>query len=208
LPLLLEYVEWEEWFDRMYRIAAADLRRRRFDPVHLAGEARAISVAELAVFPMDELNYRAMSPTSSNTYSSIFFGNPIIEPQVTVQALTYGVGGGGLGATQTLAHGVEGGVFGMSSGLTAQNTAGISSGRPIFNDPTAPMSSSRLTASPQPNVEIGRLRRLIAAQKQEIQALKAEISNLKPEIPTLRDVASQPKMTFRPQDQTNTLMAA
>jgi hypothetical protein len=35
LPLLIEYVDWEEWFDRMYRVSTTDLRRRSFDPPHL-----------------------------------------------------------------------------------------------------------------------------------------------------------------------------
>jgi hypothetical protein len=41
LPLLVEYVEWEEWLDRMYRISAGDLRRRGFDRERLASVAQA-----------------------------------------------------------------------------------------------------------------------------------------------------------------------
>jgi hypothetical protein len=41
LPLLIEYVEWEEWFDRMYRISASDLRRTSFNFERLASAARA-----------------------------------------------------------------------------------------------------------------------------------------------------------------------
>jgi transcriptional regulator with XRE-family HTH domain len=41
LPLLVEYVEWEEWFDRMYRIADADLRRASFNSERLIDRARA-----------------------------------------------------------------------------------------------------------------------------------------------------------------------
>jgi hypothetical protein len=40
LPLLIEYPDWDEWFDRMYRVSATDLRRRSFDPAHLIALAR------------------------------------------------------------------------------------------------------------------------------------------------------------------------
>jgi hypothetical protein len=40
LPLLIEYVDWEEWFDRMYRVAPTDLRRRSFDPSHLIASVK------------------------------------------------------------------------------------------------------------------------------------------------------------------------
>jgi transcriptional regulator with XRE-family HTH domain len=40
LPLLIEYVEWDEWLDRMYRVSENDLRRRSFDTNHLIEKAR------------------------------------------------------------------------------------------------------------------------------------------------------------------------
>jgi hypothetical protein len=42
LPLLVEYVEWDEWFDRMYRVSEKDLCRRSFDTDHLIAKARLI----------------------------------------------------------------------------------------------------------------------------------------------------------------------
>jgi len=41
MPLLVEYVEWEEWLNRMYRVSAADLQRQSFDVERLASKAQA-----------------------------------------------------------------------------------------------------------------------------------------------------------------------
>lgn len=40
LPLLIEYVEWNEWFDRMYRVSGADLNRKSYDVSYLVERAR------------------------------------------------------------------------------------------------------------------------------------------------------------------------
>jgi len=48
LPLLIEYVEWEEWLDRMYRNSDMELRRRSFDADHLTQVAQANVAAEIA----------------------------------------------------------------------------------------------------------------------------------------------------------------
>lgn len=40
LPLLVEFAQWDEWFDRMYRVSAPDLRRKSFDVEDLVSRAK------------------------------------------------------------------------------------------------------------------------------------------------------------------------
>jgi hypothetical protein len=49
LPLLIEYVEWEEWFDRMYRVSSGDLQRTSFNADRLALLARVAKVRREAL---------------------------------------------------------------------------------------------------------------------------------------------------------------
>jgi transcriptional regulator with XRE-family HTH domain len=40
LPLLIEYVEWDEWLDRMYRVSSKELEKQSFDPDRLVEKAQ------------------------------------------------------------------------------------------------------------------------------------------------------------------------
>jgi hypothetical protein len=57
LPLMIEYVEWEEWFDRMYRNSDIDLRRRGFDANYLTQMAQ-VRAADTQGSPPHDLNSR------------------------------------------------------------------------------------------------------------------------------------------------------
>src|SRR5580704_1218654 len=70
LPLALEYVEWEEWLDRMYRVSAAELRRRSFDCNYLASLADQQSAAASA-FNATQATAGVSQLAYTETYSSL-----------------------------------------------------------------------------------------------------------------------------------------
>jgi hypothetical protein len=70
LPLALEYVEWEEWLDRMYRVSAAELRRRSFDCNYLASLADQQSAAASA-FNATRATAGVSQLAYTGTYSSL-----------------------------------------------------------------------------------------------------------------------------------------
>jgi transcriptional regulator with XRE-family HTH domain len=70
LPLALEYVEWEEWLDRMYRVSAAELRRRSFDCNYLASLADQQSAAASA-FNATQATAGVSQLAYTGTYSSL-----------------------------------------------------------------------------------------------------------------------------------------
>jgi hypothetical protein len=119
LPLLIEYVEWEEWFDRMYRNLEADLRRRSFDPDRLSEQAREIeaTIRNSSAFDVvgDALGF---SGAESPRYWPILpLGSA--DPQA-----------GNFGISTTSNVGIASGVFGDASSITLQtnyNFAGSSS---------------------------------------------------------------------------------
>jgi transcriptional regulator with XRE-family HTH domain len=92
LPLLIEYVEWEEWLDRMYRISDEDLYRRGFDPDYLCHKARAYSTGYSLGSLVASSPWDATTTMGQSTYGDIFFGQQtpgLQTPQsITVNALT------------------------------------------------------------------------------------------------------------------------
>jgi transcriptional regulator with XRE-family HTH domain len=137
LPLLIEYAEWEEWFDRMYRVSAADLRRRSFDPAHLAKEAREMKAAELAIFPVDKLNRNALN-SSALIQPQITTQSLINQSQMAMQMINYqsqmAIQALGYGAGATTSVNALAGVFEMTFRSTIQSTDSIvvgTLGRPL-----------------------------------------------------------------------------
>lgn len=77
LPLLVEYVEWSEWFDRMYRVSAADLRKRSYDVNYL------ISLAERQKSDQSKGALNAVPPSSAGNSSegpSALAAKPLPSP--------------------------------------------------------------------------------------------------------------------------------
>jgi transcriptional regulator with XRE-family HTH domain len=198
LPLLIEYVEWEEWFDRMYRICETDLRRRSFDPAYLTEEARMMSAEWTApnytIPDLDILNHSTIGlSTYSNTSfgSSILAGSSVLAPQMTGHALTYQ----GAGTAASINAGGATSLFGMNFASSVQSSgANMTFNQPLFHSTFVPHY-----APPQAlaNVEVSRLKQLIATQNDVIATQEQELEKLR---------AAQRPRTF--QSQYVTPMAA
>ncbi len=185
LPLLVEYVEWEEWFDRMYQISDMDLWRRSFNPDYLGAEARSAEAAARSFYAFDiSTAFNRGTVIEPTTYGDLLFGTTgttvaannleLIVGNITVTNVN--------AATTPLfvtnqSTAVSGGIIFDQSAFT--NNVGVFV---TGESATLPISLPDSGALSRANSEIRRLNRLVAAQIYLIESQHQQIDALQNQI--------------------------